>query len=159
MSRESTLSTFASLKLGRWQGKHATHKPLLVLFALSEFLKFGTTRFAFNEIEEPIRDLIADFGFHDTDSVEPKLPFWHLTSDHVWVVEAPDGTSIDYSGRRPTVVELRAQDARGRFSDPIASDLHNSLGLVIELIGLLLSEHFEPAAHLPILQRLGLWVR
>ncbi len=34
MSRETTLTAFATLHRARWQGEEAPHKPLMVLFAL-----------------------------------------------------------------------------------------------------------------------------
>jgi putative restriction endonuclease len=157
MSRENTLAVFASLHRARWQWEEAPHKPLLVLFALSQWLRSGIMRFGFADIEDPVRELIREFGFDGTSSADPRLPFWHLTTDRVWVVETSGGSAINYSGRRPSATELREQDAQGRFADSIAADLYGSPGLVVELIGQLLCECFEPALHRPLLQRLGLW--
>jgi putative restriction endonuclease len=159
MSHETTLAAFATLHRARWRGEEAPHKPLLVLFALSQWLQSGTTRFAFAEIEDPLRNLIREFGFDGTLSADPRLPFWHLTTDGVWVVEAFSGGAINFSGRRPSATELREQHAQGRFTDPVAADLHGSPGLVVELIGQLLCECFESETHRSLLERLGLWVR
>lgn len=159
MSRETTLGAFATLHRARWQGEEAPHKPLLVLFALSQWLQSGVAIFTFADIEDPMRELIREFGFDGTSSADPRLPFWHLTSDQVWVVETSGGSAISYSGRRPSATELREQVAQGRFADPIAADLYGRPGLVVELVGQLLCECFEPAVHQPLLQRLGLWVR
>jgi putative restriction endonuclease len=157
MSRETTLAAFATLHRARWQGEEAPHKPLMVLFALTQWLQWGTRRFAFTDIEDPIRGLIREFGFQGTSSADPRLPFWHLTNDKVWVVSSSDDTEIIYSGRRPGAVELREQNAQGYFADNISEDLYGSPGLVVELIGQLLCECFEPPVHRPLLQRLGLF--
>jgi putative restriction endonuclease len=159
MSRETTLAAFATLHRARWQGEEAPHKPLLVLFALGQWVQAGITRFPFADIEDPIRELIREFGFVGTPSADPRLPFWHLTTDRVWVVETSSESVINYSGRRPSAAELREQGAQGRFADPVAADLYSSPGLVVELIGQMLCECFEPAVHQHLLQRLGLWVR
>lgn len=159
MSRETTLAAFSPLHRAQWKGEEAPHKPLLVLMALSQWLQSGATRFRYADVQDPLRELIREFGLTGSTSVDPRLPFWHLTNDHVWKVETPNGSPVHFTGRRPLVSELIDQDARGRFDDQVAADLYGSPGLVFELIGQLLCECFDPQQHTVLLQRLGLWLR
>lgn len=159
MSRETMLASFAALHRARWQGEAAPHKPLLVLFVLSQWIQSGSTVFMFADIEDPVRELIRTFGFDGTSSADPRLPFWHLMSDQVWLVESSRESAISYAGRRPSATELREQGAQGRFAAPIAAELYGNPGLMFELVGQMLCECFEPAVHKPLLQRLRLWVR
>jgi putative restriction endonuclease len=164
MSRETTLAAFSDLHPAKWKGEEARHKPLLVLFALSQWLQGRVTRFAFADVRAPLRDLIREFGFDGTPSADPRLPFWHLATRHpntepVWVVEAPGGVPIQYDGQRPSASDLEQQNAEGRFTDAVAADLYSTPGLVVELVGQLLCECFEPATHRALLQRLGLWLQ
>jgi putative restriction endonuclease len=159
MSRETTLAAFSNLHQGRSRGAEAPHKPLLVLYALSQWLRHGTTVFRFEDIEEPLGALVRDPQFGGVETATPRDPFWFLRNDGVWVVESGDGADITYMGDRPAPRELRAQDARGRFSPAVVADLFASPGLAIELVGRLLCEYFDPANHQVVLERISLWLR
>jgi putative restriction endonuclease len=135
MSRETTLAAFSNLHQGRSRGAEAPHKPLLVLFALSQWLRHGTTIFRFTDVEEPVGALVRDPQFGGAETATPRDPFWFLRNDSVWVVESGSGAEISYTGDRPTPGELRDQEARGRFSAAVATNLFASPGLAIELVG------------------------
>jgi hypothetical protein len=154
MSRESIVRSFCNLKQ---EAGVAPHKPLLALYALSQWLHIGTTVFRFIDLERPVGNLIRDAVFGAAPSATARDPFWFLQSDGVWVVESAAGP---WRGTgRPTLEELRNDDARGRFADHVISELERSPGLSVELIGRLLCVYFEPEHHRPLLGRLGLWTR
>lgn len=159
MSRETTLAAFSNLHQGRSRGSEAPHKPLLVLYVLSHWLRNGTTVFRFEDVEEPLGALVRDPQFGGAVTATPRDPFWFLRNDGVWVVESANGAEITYTGDRPTHTELREQDARGRFSTVVATDLLASHGLAFELVGRLLCEYFDPADHQAVLERISLWFR
>jgi putative restriction endonuclease len=114
MSRDSTLAAFS--KLTRRTGgpersrEKAPHKPLLVLYALSQWLRHGTTMFRFADIEEPVGTLDRDARFGGADSASARDPFCFLTNDGVWVVESGNGAEIEDVRNRPTPRELRDWD-------------------------------------------------
>ncbi len=43
-------------------GKYAPHKPLLLLLALARLQQGHAGPFAFTEVEEPLRQLLTEFG-------------------------------------------------------------------------------------------------
>jgi putative restriction endonuclease len=154
MSRESTLAAFSNLNQ---EAGTAPHKPLLLLYVLTEWLRRGTAIFRFAEIERPVGDLIRDPVFGAASSATARDPFWFLRTDKVWVVDSAAG-AWQGSGR-PTIEELREKDARGRFSEDIAADLQGRPGLAVELIGQILCLYFDSAQHRHLLERLGCWSR
>jgi putative restriction endonuclease len=135
MSRDATLAAFGNLHQGRSRGQDAPHKPLLVLYALSQWLRYGMSVFHYDDVEEQLLALVRNPQFGGADSATARDPFWFLRNDNVWVVESGAGEEIVFSGDRPTPRELRDQDARGRFAPAIAADLSESPGLepVIDL--------------------------
>jgi putative restriction endonuclease len=159
MSRESTLSAFRSLNRAKWHGEEAPHKPLLVLLALSRWLKSGQETLPFATIEDTLADLIRRFGLLGSSSIDPRLPFWHLTNDGVWRVSTDEGTELRFSRRRPTRNELLTQNATGSFSSEIITDLKASPATAWELVGCVLGDCFEPSKQEPLLRQLGLWLR
>jgi putative restriction endonuclease len=150
MSRDSTLNDFSRLKQ---EAGAAPHKPLLALFALSHWIRNRTVEFPFREIEHPLGELIRDPAFGAAPTATARDPFWFLCSDGVWVVEwkrefpLPEG--------RPTLDDLRAGDARGRFATHIAADLDAMPGLAVELFGRILCLYIDPAHHRKRLDELG----
>jgi putative restriction endonuclease len=159
MSRESILKSFGDLHRAKWHGEEAPHKPLLVLLALSRWLKSGQENLPFATIEDTLADLIRKFGFLGSSSIDPRLPFWHLTHDRVWRVLTDEGKDLRYSGRRPTRNEPLEQNATGGFSCEIITDLKASPAIAWELVGCVLAECFQPSSQEPLLRQLGLWLR
>jgi putative restriction endonuclease len=157
MSRETTLAAFSNLHQGQSRGAEAPHKPLLVLHALSEWLRNGTSVFRFVDVEEPLGALVRNPQFGGAETATHRDPFWFLRNDHVWIVDSGTGEEIAYMGDRPTLQELRDQDARGRFSESVATDLLSNPGLAIELVGRLLCEYFDPADHRAVMEAVHLW--
>jgi len=149
MTRESVLAAFSNLNR---EAGSAPHKPLLALYAVSQWLHSGKAVFRFVELEEPVTDLIRTFG--GAGSSTARDPFWFLRSDGIWMVESAAGA---WAGSdRPTLEELHSRDARGRFTPEVLADLEASPGLAVELIGRLLGTYFDSADHRTLLGRLGL---
>jgi hypothetical protein len=150
MSRESTLEAFSNLNR---EAGLAPHKPLFILYVLTQWLRHGTDVFRFVDIEGPVGELVRDRQFGASSSATARDPFWFLTSDRVWIVESAIGAPLGPS--RPTVGELRERDARGRFANDVATDLRESPGLAVESIGRVLCSYFDPDQHRRLLERLG----
>jgi putative restriction endonuclease len=153
------LRAFGDLHRAKWHGEDAPHKPLLVLLALSRWLTSGQENLPFAAIEDTLADLIQQFGFPGSTSIDPRLPFWHLANDGVWCVQTDERKNLQFSGRRPTRNELLEQNATGSFSSEIIADLKASPATAWELIGCILGDCFEPSIQEPLLRRLGLWLR
>jgi hypothetical protein len=152
MSRDSTLEDFSRLKQ---EAGTAPHKPLLTLFALSQWIRHRTVDFPFRELEQPVDELLRDPAYGAAPTATARDPFWFLCSDGVWVVEwKPD---FPLPGGRPTLEQLRAGDARGRFADSVAADLDAMPGLAVELFGRILCLYVDPAHHRRLVDKLGMW--
>lgn len=112
-------------KLHVWTrgGERAPHKPLLILFALSRLQDKGSARLmAFPDIEQPLRQLIKDYGPR-RGSYHPEYPFWRLQADRIW--EVPDAQSIPLRNGQtdPLVSALRERPVRGGFVAPLYDHL------------------------------------
>lgn len=84
ISPETLQSAIANVSVWRQGDVCAPHKPLLLLYVLSQY-KAGHPRL-FNyglEIHEPLTRLLKEFGpKRRTDY--PNMPFWRLRTDGFW---------------------------------------------------------------------------
>ena len=141
MSRESVLRAFNNLNR-MTGGAHRTtveapHKPLLVMYALSQWLRRGEKLVRFCAIQEPLRETIRDFT--QTPKVTVNNPFWRLREDEVfWEVTAADGQQISFTSEYPTENQLVSQGAVGCFTGAFGEELYSNVGLVLEVMGQML---------------------
>lgn len=129
-------------------GQRAPHKPLLILYALGRLQRTGSSASTFVDAEEPLKDLLRDFG--PPKPTSPAYPFHHLGSDGFWTVTATDG----YSGS--SAKRLREGGASGGFSPELEGALLADPGLVVLLGRAVLEEHFAPSLHADICSLAGL---
>src|SRR5258708_32975858 len=129
MTRESTMDAFGNPRKAGPVDEKAPHKPLLVLLALSRWIRFGNSVFPYEEIQEPLGALIQKFGVPTASPPRPEVPFWHLRNDKIWHVETPEGGNIVFTAeQRPSHAELLDQHAWGRFWGGGATALERKTG-------------------------------
>ena len=149
------LNKVASLRTWERDGVRAPHKPLLLLLALGRLQKHGTSRVSFEEVAEPLRDLLREFG-PPRRSFHPELPFFHLQTDGLWQLDADLGIN---PGRSPTSRQLIATQADGQlppaFERALLAD-HNLFNAVVRDI---LDRSFPPSLHEDILAACGVTAR
>lgn len=156
------LDRFANLNIWRRGDERAPHKPLLLLWTLAR-LQRGEPRLApFEEIEEPLRELLIDFG-PPRKSFHPEYPFWHLRSDKIW--EIPEGKALeadlDKRSRKnnPPKSMLLQLGTRGGLPEDLYDKLRSQPDLVNSIAQQLLDAHWEPSYHDDILNAVGMpWV-
>lgn len=119
-------------------GKRHPHKPLLLLWLLARQQRGQTGAVSYEEVQEPVDRLLAEFGTpakHSKDRAA--MPFFHLESD-LWVMEGSDpSVELSDSGGR-----LRRAGARGRLRSEVESLLQSDPALIADAARLLLDEHF-----------------
>ncbi|MGI5205800.1 phosphorothioated DNA-binding restriction endonuclease [Spirillospora sp. CA-108201] len=127
----------------RWSrgGERAPHKPLLLLYALGHFQRWGDAPMFYSEVEAHLAELLREFG--PPRKTSPAYPFHYLTSDGLWEVQTVDGGASP----GPHVGVLRAQAARGRLSGELAAALRRDPRLLAQLCRAILDVNFEPSLH------------
>ncbi len=109
--------------LNQWRrgGERAPHKPPLLLYALGQLQRSGSSRMAFSDVEADLRQLLEEFG--PPRPTSPGYPFHHLVSDGIWVVRTKSGADSPGSNLKPlragAVGEIAADFARAVDQDPM----------------------------------------
>lgn len=150
--RSQILSRIANLNTYRRGERRAPHKPLLLLIALSRFLK-GEKRLSYGSIEDALLPLLKAYAPPVQRRHQPELPYWHLQSDQVWEVENAGELNRQASGF-PTIAALR--ESHAGIAPDVADQLRKNTSLIPEIVELLLSEHFPPSVHEDLLAAVGL---
>ncbi len=76
--------------ISRWRrgDQRAPHKPLMLLYALSEYKQGHQRLFRFeDEVDQQVRDLLVQYG-PTRKAYHPEYPFWRLANE-----KSPSGSS------------------------------------------------------------------
>lgn len=136
MSRDEFLARLAGLRRAQVGGKRVPHKPLLLLWLFGRFAATGGSAARYQEAEEPVSQLINDFGPHVASPSAARqraaMPFVHLERD-LWDLRDAEGREIgpDAPERRAWLLE---QGAAGRLVPPVERLLAHP-GTLAELAG------------------------
>jgi putative restriction endonuclease len=141
---------FTKLRQWRRGEERAAHKPLLLLYALGHFQRYGDTPILYSEAEEHLVRLLKEFGPPRPTSAA--YPFHHLTTDGLWVVTTAAGAASPGASPRA----LRSQNAAGRLAPDLARSLGREPQLLPQLAHVILDTNFEPSLHDDICAAVGL---
>jgi putative restriction endonuclease len=130
--------------------ERAAHKPLLLLYALGRFQRFGDAPIEFGEAEGDLNRLLEEFG--PPRKTSPAYPFHHLATGGVWSVSTSSGPGSPGA----SVTALRAQHAAGRLDPGLAESLRAEPLLLAQLARAVLDANFEPSLHEDICAAAGL---
>ncbi len=86
---EQVLDRFRSLRQHQQSGRRSPHKPLLVLLALGQVARNGSSALAWQEAQPALADLVAEFGpvSKTPRAQSAAYPFTRLRSDGVWLLD------------------------------------------------------------------------
>jgi putative restriction endonuclease len=85
------LDAFEDIRRAQRAGVYAPHKPLLILLALARLQRGERRLVAFTEIDEPLKQLLAEFAPSSAAKLR-HYPFWHLATDGsgaLWELSGP----------------------------------------------------------------------
>jgi len=132
-------------------GARAPHKPLLLLYALGRLQQAGVSvPVPYAEAEKPLDALLSEFGPpHHTSSV---YPFYHLTSDRLWVIKTAPGLGSPGATKK----DMRSFGAAGELAPDFADALLADPALFAAIVHLLLDSNFPPTLHTDICDQVGI---
>jgi putative restriction endonuclease len=141
----------------QWQAgdQRAPHKPLLLLLALGNVQRGGERLQAFNDLEEPLARLLAEFG-PPRRNQQPRYPFWRLQADELWEVVGQPELAVHPRNSDPALALLRQQETRGGLPPHLDGQLRANPEWLERAAQLLLDDHFPPSVHEDIALAVGL---
>ncbi|SFG68732.1 phosphorothioated DNA-binding restriction endonuclease [Neptunomonas qingdaonensis] len=154
MSPEELKEKIQTISIWRRGDVRAPHKPLLLIFAISEYLKGHDRLFHFEtEIDESLTKLLKRYGpcrsnYHST------YPFWRLINDGFWELTNTDNCMPRKSNTDPPKSELINQNVTGGFSKPAHKLLMVNPSLARELVSLILKDNFPESIQEDIIETL-----
>lgn len=131
-------------------GKRVPHKPLLVLLALGQLERTGSSAVRWTTAEQRLADLIAEFG-PPSRTAGPQAaayPFTRLRNDGVW--------TLDHDVPDDGVRSLRETDAVGRLAPALEAALREKPALVAEAARRLVDAQFPMTIAPDVLDAVGL---
>jgi len=134
----------AVLSVKRWSRKdqRAPNKPLMMVYALSEYIKGHGQMFNFeHEVEQQVNELLRKFG-PSRKSHHSLYGFWRLINDGFWRLDNAENCLPRKSNTDPPKSELIKYSVMGGFNDDTYNLLKNDNTLAIELLELILAENF-----------------
>lgn len=152
---DSWKSIVENLNVWKRGDERAPHKPLLLLLVLARAQQKGENAFAFEEIEEFLRDLLVEFG-PVRKSYHPEFPFWHLQSDGCWELVDAQKMNTRRGKYQVTRKELLRNGAIARVPDSLWKSLRRNPAEIRRLANTLLSEFWPPTLHQAIADAVGL---
>lgn len=151
-SLESVLRKISRLNTYRRGKRRAPHKPLLLLLAIGRLIH-GRRDLPFPEVERVLTPLLQTYAPAVTARHQPELPYWHLQSDGLWLLDnAADlprqtGGFPKMSGLRTTSGRLTDDIAHVVMTDPVGTEL------IVERI---LEAYFPATIHEDIMAAVGI---
>jgi len=152
---DAILTRFRDLNVWHRRAERAPHKPLLVLLALGRLQTGAERLLPFDEVEQPLSDLLEEFG-PPRKSLHPELPFFHLQSDGIWELLEDPRVRQRQGSKNPLRTDLRKFRIQGGFPEPLFRSLKERPEAVRELARSVLGAHFPESLHDAILSAVGL---
>ena len=135
--------------------QRAPHKPLYLLYCISELQKGSPRLRMFEDVGVVLGRALRAFGPR-TETVHPEYPFWRLQNDGLAVVEADGPIQLRASNDDAKVSSLRAKNARGGLLEDDHKLLSKDFRLQSMLVHRILDAHFPGSIHEDIVKFFGL---
>lgn len=157
MTREELLARLGSLRRASVAGVRVPHKALLLLWLFSRFAATGSSQATYAEAEEPVSQLINEFGPPVVTPAATRqraaMPFVHLERE-LWDLRGADGSALgaDTPERRRRLLDMGAV---GRLRPDVEQHLADP-GTLTAAARLLLDSQFTPTLAEVICAAVGL---
>ncbi|WP_066015825.1 hypothetical protein [Endozoicomonas atrinae] len=141
------------LNLNVWKrgSQRAVHKPLLLLYVLSQYQKGHERFFTYAEIDKPLKELLVEFG--PSNAQNTSVPFWRLQNDSFWELKNYEQVVPNSSGDAKKS-ELLEYNVAGGFVESVYNALVQDRAQVAHVVCTLLDEFFPEARHGAIINKL-----
>ncbi|MEV0155995.1 phosphorothioated DNA-binding restriction endonuclease [Micromonospora sp. NPDC050686] len=149
-ARQDVVERLTSLRLHEQHGRRAPHKPLLVLLALGQLIRKGSSELQWSQAQERLSDLIAEFGPASKTgrAQSAAYPFTRLRSDGIW--------TLDRNVPMDLVGPLATHNVVGRQDTGTESQLRQNPELLRQVARALVEQHFPPTIAPDVLTSAGL---
>jgi putative restriction endonuclease len=155
MTEAEVLDVFEGIRVWQKGTRRAVHKPLLVLLMLGRLWRHLSATVSFAQIEPELKKLLERFG-PTSAAVSRHYPFWHLKTDGIWQLNAPEPLLSRSPAATPTLTELRDPEVVGTFTPAVLNVLQQNPAL-ISLVGKRIVEaHFPGSLQQDVLNAVGL---
>lgn len=155
MTNDAVMGLFKRIKVWKRGAERAPHKPLLLLYALGRCSRGEEREVSFEEIDERLSALLAEFG-PVQKALHPEYPFWRLQNDGLWTVSGDEEIQTWERDKDQKKSELLRVHAVGGFPEPIYATLAQDRSLLLAIAHQLLDKHFPSSLHERILEAVGL---
>lgn len=133
----------------------APHKPLLILYVLSQYKKGHCRLFNYgDEIHEQLTQLLIEFGPKRRDYY-PNMPFWRLRTDGFWTLENTENCKLRQGNTQPTKRELIENQVVGGFNEISYQTLQENPAMIDKLAQQIMTERFPESLQILLADRLG----
>ncbi|WP_405283647.1 phosphorothioated DNA-binding restriction endonuclease [Gaopeijia maritima] len=156
MTSDELRARVADLSVWKRGSQRASHKPLLLLWALGRLVCDQARLTPYTTVDEGVRPLLEEFG-PPRRSYHSEYPFWYLQNDGLWEVTGVSAARVrEGKTSQPTKTELVRVGAEGGLTLPAWRLLKEDSGLVREVAETLLEVHFAETMHDDLLHAVGL---
>ncbi|SFC16145.1 phosphorothioated DNA-binding restriction endonuclease [Pragia fontium] len=154
ISGKALQTAISNLTIWRKGDQRAPHKPLLLLYVLSEYQKGHERLFNYGEeIHPQLLELLNSFGPQRRGHY-PAMPFWRLRSDGFWDLQNTELCTPQKGNKEPPKRELIEYGVMGGFDQEAYQLIHSKPSLINKLAEQILSEHFPESIQELIANRL-----
>ncbi|EPY7299437.1 phosphorothioated DNA-binding restriction endonuclease [Klebsiella quasipneumoniae] len=134
--------------------QRAPHKPLLLLYVLSQYQRGHARMFDYaSEIRDELHSLLERFG-PQRRQYRPDMPFWRLKGDGFWELHNSEQCSSQGS-RQPPGKELELCHVAGGFDEPHFALLNRNKKLINTLAHQILEAHFPESIQEELAEEMG----
>lgn len=147
-------TAISNLTVWRRGDQRAPHKPLLLLYVLSQYQQGHERLFNYGEeIHAPLLALLNSFGPQRRDHY-PTMPFWRLRGDGFWELQNAELCSPQKGSKEPPKREMIEHGVSGGFDEESYQLLRSQPALLDKLAQQILCEHFPDSVQELIANRL-----
>jgi len=135
--------------------QRAPHKPLLLLYVLSQYKQGHERLFNYGaEIEAPLRELLIRFG-PQRAVYYPNMPFWRLQGDGFWqLINTENCVNPGKPSKEPTSKQLATCQVYGGVDEQTYQYLKKHPLVIDQLAEQILSQHFPESVQNNLINRL-----
>jgi putative restriction endonuclease len=138
-------------------GHAALHKPVMLLYALSEFAHRNADAIRYRAAETVVAPILAKFGPPGTRA-RVADPFTRLEGDGFWILRSGNRDEMFDKSGNPRPGQLNKFDAEAGFDDKFLLVLHSQSQLVTEAVHVVSETHIDAAIRREVLMMVG-WDR